>query len=60
MAGKQIHIKGPGLNNFFARLMVDEHGEAARERCTGPMLKAVDAELERRASAQDEQEMPRD
>jgi hypothetical protein len=39
-----VKLKGPGLNCWFAEMLVKDHGpEGARERCTGPMLKAVEA-----------------
>lgn len=38
-----IHLKGPGLNDWFAEKIVrDEGPEAARKKCCGPMLEAVE------------------
>lgn len=38
-----IHLKGPGLNDYFAESLVRDKGpEAAREKTCGPMLEAVE------------------
>ena len=38
-----IHLKGPGLNDYFAEQLVRDKGpEAARENTCGPMLEAVE------------------
>ena len=47
---KGITLKGGAANSFFAKLLVDEHGEGAREKCSGAMLADVNAVLERRAT----------
>jgi len=49
---KGITIKGGAANSFIAEMLVDEHGEGARDKCSGPMLADVNAVLERRASGQ--------
>jgi hypothetical protein len=37
-----IHLKGPGLNDYFAHRMVKDSGpEEALNNSTGPMRKAV-------------------
>lgn len=42
-----IHLKGPGLNNWFAEQLVRDHGhEAAREGTCGPMREAVERVIE--------------
>jgi len=43
-----IKLKGHGARNFMASLLVDKEGEKAVEKCSGPMLEAVKAEIERR------------
>ena len=43
-----IHLKGPGLNNWFAEQLVrDEGAEAARMKTCGPMLEAVERVIAR-------------
>lgn len=38
-----IHLKGPGLNNWFAEQIVRNEGaDAAREKTCGAMLEAVE------------------
>lgn len=42
-----IHLKGPGLNNWFAEQLVRDKGpEAARENSCGPMRAAVERVIE--------------
>lgn len=51
-AVSKIHLKGPGLNNFFAEEMVALYGaEGARERSSGEMLAAVERVIARRKKA---------
>jgi hypothetical protein len=39
-----LKLKGPGLNCWFAEQLVKDHGpDGARDRCSGPMLAAVEA-----------------
>jgi hypothetical protein len=39
-----VKLTGPGLNNWFAEQMVKDYGpDGARDRCSGPMLAAVEA-----------------
>jgi hypothetical protein len=48
-----IHLKGPGLNYYFAESMVEQYGpEEAKERSSGPMLKAVERVIARREAEQ--------
>jgi len=46
--GKTVKLKGTPARSFFAKSMVDDHGEKALERVAkgSPMEKAVKAELE--------------
>jgi len=46
----EVTLKGGSANSFIARLLVDEHGDGARDRCSGPMLADVNAVLLRRAN----------
>lgn len=49
---QMIHLKGPGLNDWFAEQMVDMYGaEAALEKTAGPMHEAVKRVIEVRAAA---------
>ena len=51
-----IHLKGPGLNNYFAEQLVrDEGPEAARKKTCGPMREAVERVI---AQKQQEQAAP--
>lgn len=50
----KAHIKGRAARNWLAELLVDQHGEKARDKCCGPMLAAVEMELKRRQSMQKE------
>lgn len=46
-----IHLKGPGLNDYFAERTVIEFGpEAARKKSSGPMLEAVERAIVRLAA----------
>lgn len=51
--GTTVRIKGsPGLNDFFAEGLVDDHGpDGARDRVCGPMLEAVERVIAARAAA---------
>jgi hypothetical protein len=42
-----VKLKGEVARNWFAAELVRLHGEAARDKCCGPMLAAVEAELRR-------------
>lgn len=43
-----IKLKGPGLNDWFAEQLVKDHGpEAARSKCSGPALAAVERVIAR-------------
>jgi hypothetical protein len=54
--GKTVRLTGPGLNCWFAEQLVKDHGpQGARERCAGPMLKAVEAVIAEKASSHDTQ-----
>ena len=45
-------LKGSAASSFIAELLVDEHGDGAREKCSGPMLADVNAVIVRRAKEQ--------
>lgn len=43
-----LKLKGPGLNDWFAKQIVKEHGaDEARKRTCGPMLEAVERVIKR-------------
>lgn len=43
-----IKLKGPGLNDWFAEQLVKDHGpDAARSKCCGPALAAVERVIAR-------------
>lgn len=50
--GKTITFRGGAANNIVASLLVDNNGEQALEKCTGPIRAAVKSELERRKQKQ--------
>jgi hypothetical protein len=42
--GKTVRLTGPGLNNWFAEMLVKDQGpEKALENTSGPMRAAVEA-----------------
>lgn len=51
-----IKLKGGAARNFFAAMLVDEHGEGAKEFVCGEMLAAVERELAERATATEPKE----
>ena len=45
---RTIHLKGPGLNDFFAEQLVKDYGaEIARDRTCGPARAAVERVVKR-------------
>lgn len=47
-----VQLRGGAAQNFMADLLVDQYGaEGARERTSGEMRQAVDAEIKRRKVA---------
>jgi hypothetical protein len=50
--GKTVKLSGPGLNCWFAEMMVKDQGpEAALENTAGPMREAVKAVIAEQARA---------
>lgn len=47
---RALKLKGATARNFFAQMMVDNHGEEALKKCSegGPMWESVKAEIEYR------------
>lgn len=53
--GKTVKLTGPGLNCWFAEMLVDDQGpERALENTSGPMRAAVEAVIAARNRASQE------
>ena len=55
-----LRLSGPGLNDYFAKKYVEEHGEKALEMTSGPMRKAVQRVLDVRICTRETGEDIRD
>lgn len=45
-----VTVKGKGANLWIANLLVDQHGEKARDLASGPMLADIETVLAQRAA----------